>query len=613
MPPNAREVFFMHQRSTRIGGRLIAKLAVLLVLGLIALTQSYAQTTDSKPKPNVVLTILSAPSDNTVAQELARTLTGSIDLMLQLTGTLDVHRADFLVPTYSLARTIGYYRQTGADEAIYGSVAAAKDGSYLIDVDIWNASKPGEKPKHIHKTITNLLASFDLSDQLALEAASAAVGHTLTEGTLLVTNLGELKQYAVYANGHLLGRDKASYRLLTGPQEIVVAKPGDNGDVPVEFFHTTITEGQTTKLALSVQKPKAAAPAAASAKPSTTKAETKQAAPPSTAKSGLALGPDNFNLAYNPSSGIFGHPSLRFGSRSYPLAGPDEFAWAIALMSSLPGIPFDVTVQLKSAKQLLAKKNRRSTSFITLSALALGGLGAATYGLLSSNQTALTVGGALGLASLTAAVPTRMLQSDSQGQINTHLEAAIRAYRALPLSKRQPNQAQTYFASRTDFGFFQQGKNNWFYGYRAGNNGRFQLMQDFHADKNGSLLWWADYARSNTAIGDSGMGSDWNGKNGHKTGPQNVDLRFVVPADGTYQVQMSINRTFDHGTNALFSCLRNDKELWSQSMPAGDIDKHSKNITEAFKRGDTIDFLLADTNDKGWDWTNTRITIERKQ
>ena len=596
------------------------KLAACFVLALVALTQSYAQS-DSKPKPNVVLTMLTAPTDNTVAQELAKTLTGSINLMLQLTGTLDVHRADFLVPTYSLDRTLGYYKRTGADEAIYGQVTPANDGSYSIDVDIWNASKPGEKPKHIRKHITDLLASFDLSDQLALDAASAVVGHKLTEGTLVITNLNSLKRYAIYANGHLLGRNKASYRLLTGPQEIVVAKPGDNGDVPVEFFHTEIIEGKTTKLALSEVKPQspAANQATETKQPVDAEADgiasakSSSAPTPGGADSGLALGPDTFQLAYNPSSGVFGHPPLQFGSRSYPLASPDEFAWAIALMSTLPGVTPDVTLQLKSAKQLLTKKNRRSTSFVTLSAVAVGAIAAATYGLSSSNQTVLTVGGALGLASLAAAVPTRILQSDSQGEINTHLEAAIKSYEALPLAKRQPNQARTYFASRADFGFFQQGKNNWFYGYRTGNTGKFQLMQDFHPDKNGSLLWWADYIRSNTAIGDSGMGSDWNGKNGHKHAPQNVDLRFVVPADGTYQVQMEIARSFDHGTNTTFACLRNDRQLWSQSMPAGDTDNHSKRVTQVFKRGDTIDFLLSDSNDKGWDWTNTQITIERKQ
>lgn len=240
----------------------------------------FSQAKGRVSRPLVILTPLTSPPGDTVAETLASTMTSSIDLMLKLAGTVDLERADFLSPTTALAQTILYYRERKADEAVYGTVKPSADGAYRVELDIWSSSKPRGRPTVVRRTMTNLLSSFDVADHLSLTVASTVVGRKLSEGTLLVHNVSDLSDFSVYANGHLLGRNRTSFRILTGNWKIVVAKPGEIGDVPVQTFHVQIKKDTNTRIALTETKPSSAAAE------STNKPLRNRAASPRTALNG---------------------------------------------------------------------------------------------------------------------------------------------------------------------------------------------------------------------------------------------------------------------------------------------------------------------------------------
>ena len=250
-----------------------------LVLPLVAPLAAFAKHSPSAGDPTIVLTALIAPAGDPVAERLASTITSSLDLVMHLTGSLTVQRADFLVPTLFLHRAVEYYRQVGADGAVFGSVTPDPNGSYTIDLEVWSAAKANGKPVVVRRTISNLLSSFDVADSMSLRVASTIVGRKLAEGTLLVKNVASLPSFSVYADGHLLGRNQTEFHVLTGRREIIVAKPGQLGDVPVEAFRVDIRQGATTSVALTVAPtstseapmPIRAVPAAARPQPTTGK------------------------------------------------------------------------------------------------------------------------------------------------------------------------------------------------------------------------------------------------------------------------------------------------------------------------------------------------------
>ncbi|HUX21953.1 MAG TPA: hypothetical protein VMW69_11995, partial [Spirochaetia bacterium] len=175
--------------------RVLALTCLFLLAGIEA---AVAQQPPAK-RLVIILTKLAAPTDDPVAERLASTLTGSVDLIMRLAGSLTVKRADFLVPSASLDRAAEYYQQSDADGAVFGSISPGANGSYNIDLDVWSAAKPNSAPAVFHRHIDDLLSSFALSDQLSLQVASAVAGRELTEGTLFVNNVVHLPSYSVYA------------------------------------------------------------------------------------------------------------------------------------------------------------------------------------------------------------------------------------------------------------------------------------------------------------------------------------------------------------------------------------------------------------------------------
>lgn len=246
--------------SRAFGGR-ISLLAVFSAFMFVAVNGFCQQPQSSQAGPIIVLTSLNAPEDDTLATKLADTITSSIELVMRLAGGVVVKRADFLTPSLSLQRAELYYKQEGAAGAVFGSVVPASGGAYVATLDIWSSSRSSENPVSFKRTIENPLEIFDISDELSLMAGSSVVGRALTSGTLVLKNTGYLSHYSVYVDGELLGRDRTSFQVLTGPRRIVVAKPGGPlGDEPVEEFEVLIHDHQTTEVTLT-EKPKIAAQA----------------------------------------------------------------------------------------------------------------------------------------------------------------------------------------------------------------------------------------------------------------------------------------------------------------------------------------------------------------
>lgn len=224
--------------------RSAAFLSLLLVLGVQQAVVAQQQTGGKRPL--VVLTRLSSPGNSVIAQKLADTITSSVDLVLRLTGTMNVRRADYLVPMAFFDRAMSYYNEVGADGAVFGMVTPDANGTYTVEVEIWRRTSARTQPILLKRRVSNPLSSFDLSDQISLDVASTVVGRQLTEGTLRLENVHGLKNYAVYADGHLLGRNRTTFRVLAGKRTIILAKHGLLGDEPVQIFHVDIAENGTT-------------------------------------------------------------------------------------------------------------------------------------------------------------------------------------------------------------------------------------------------------------------------------------------------------------------------------------------------------------------------------
>jgi len=284
-------------------------LVMLVVFALVLLFPGFvsADQNSTAARPRIMLTELTSPAGDTVAKQLASTITSSLDLVMRLTGTLTVERADFLAPTLAFDRALQYYLQNGVDGAVFGAVAPAPGGAYTIDLEVWNGAQAEKRPTEVKQTISNLLASFDIADKMSLQVASTVVGRKLTEGRLVVKNVGGLSSYSVYADGHLLGRNRSEFRLLTGEREIIIAKPGALGDEPLGTFHVEIKQGETTTVALvqatepeAVQTPTPEPtnqPAAAPAASVPTKAATETSHRPSSSPEAAAL--KRFSMGVN--------------------------------------------------------------------------------------------------------------------------------------------------------------------------------------------------------------------------------------------------------------------------------------------------------------------------
>lgn len=242
----------------------------LLALGLLLAIPSsfgFAQQSGGGPSRTVVLTALSAPAGDSVAATLASTINSGLGVLLRLSGGVHIARADFLSPEYDFSKSLMYYNIVGAQAGIFGRVAPVKSGGYKIEVDIWTEESGKRKPRLYSQTISNILSIFGVTDELSVRVASRAVGKKLELGNLQVKITGNLPHFSVYADGQLLGRDKRSFRVLTGKREIVIAKPGLVGDETIKAFHVDISASKPTVVALDMSKTGSTSALASSSKP----------------------------------------------------------------------------------------------------------------------------------------------------------------------------------------------------------------------------------------------------------------------------------------------------------------------------------------------------------
>ncbi|HUX20878.1 MAG TPA: hypothetical protein VMW69_06535 [Spirochaetia bacterium] len=516
-------------------------LVPIFILTFSAAPVAFGQQTPSKSKPVVVLTSLSAPTSDPVAEKLATTIGGSVELLLRLVGNIQVERADFLLPSASIERATEYYKNVGASAAVFGDVRPESGGKFQIELDIWRSVPANVGTTVIKTTVSDLLAAFDVADHLSLEVASTVTGHELSVGTLVVKNLDSLPKYSVYSDGNLLGRDRSTFKVLVGNREIIVAKPGVLGDTPLETFHVTIAKDETTVVSLKAGPPKNSTPTPSKPAPAVV------ASPATSPPAAVVFREAPAILAYK-QGGFFRDPVLTYGRQKITLNLRDEYAWALALISNLPGITPQIRANLGRANEALGRIN-------------------------------------------------------GPREADAGLAAAIRDYEALPESARRAPLPNTTFNSVADFSG-AQGQGGWYYGYRTGSHSNFQLMTEWKENQ-----WWSDFGSSFALVNRTGLMGNTYGKVGQLS-PQAAVRRFVVPVDGVYKVHLVFNLTELKNTGAVVSLQHNDTEEFSKDLSSGDTSAYNFHTSLSCRRGDTIDLVAVDAGDGNWDYLGATFTID---
>lgn len=236
---------------TRAEGRSESVRRLFAAVVLAALAVGAAPAQDERPR------ILLAPIDaSDVATPTAEALAGTIEQTLRLTLLLsnagDIESVRFLLPHVSLRRTVPYFEREQISRAVYGSFSTDDSGRLVVEIAVWRDDRPDE-PDRFRRVIENAFAVFGLADELALEIGSSIVGRRLAFGEIVVEGADALDEFAVYADGQLLGRNATRFTLVAGERTVVVAVPGPLGDEPLQTFDVTIPE--TGAATVSVEPP----------------------------------------------------------------------------------------------------------------------------------------------------------------------------------------------------------------------------------------------------------------------------------------------------------------------------------------------------------------------
>ena len=189
-----------------------------------------------------------AGADGT-AEALARNITNTLELSLRLAAAARVELADFIFPHLSLARARYYYEEVGAAQAIYGSIARAPEGGYLVTAGLWTSDRP-DAPSSREYRVERVPDVFDVADEIAIEIASEVVGRDLSFGTVRIDNTDWLPGYGVYVDGNLVARNQREVRVLAGTRQVIIARPGELGDEPLQTFSVAVPADQTVSVTL---------------------------------------------------------------------------------------------------------------------------------------------------------------------------------------------------------------------------------------------------------------------------------------------------------------------------------------------------------------------------
>ncbi|MFW5786371.1 MAG: PEGA domain-containing protein [bacterium] len=188
-------------------------------------------------------------SDADTVAALARTITNTLELSLRLAAASRVELADFIFPHVSLDRARYYYEEVGAAKAVYGSIAAAPEGGYRITAGLWTSDVP-DAPSRREYRVESVPNVLDVADEIAIAIASEVVGRDLSFGTVRIDNTDRLPRYGVYVDGNLIARNQREVRVLAGTREVIVARPGELGDEPIQIFSVTVPQGRTVAVTL---------------------------------------------------------------------------------------------------------------------------------------------------------------------------------------------------------------------------------------------------------------------------------------------------------------------------------------------------------------------------
>lgn len=225
------------------------------VLAVLAAVSAPAQD----ERPRIVLAPIDASEVGTpTALALAGTIEQTLRLTLLLSDAGDIESVRFLLPHVSLRRTSLYFEREEISRAVYGSFSTDDAGALVVEVSVWRDDRPDE-PDRFRRVIENAFAVFGLADELALEIGSSIVGRQLAFGEIVVEGVGSLDEFAVYADGQLLGRNATRFTLVAGERSVVVAVPGPLGDEPLESFAVTVPDGGVATVA--IEPPEADDPA----------------------------------------------------------------------------------------------------------------------------------------------------------------------------------------------------------------------------------------------------------------------------------------------------------------------------------------------------------------
>ena len=211
--------------------------SLLLALTLIAFFSVSAGLRAQENDLRVVLTVLRADENVPRGDALAEALSDKIELMLKLSGDLEVIRADFIVPTFSLAKSEMYYREVRGDRAVYGALRLTDDGTLEFSVEIWEKDSPKSRVR-----------ASDSANELALQVASRILGQKVEVGSIRIDGAESLANYSVYVDGNPVGRGIVELLVPVGDHEVIVAVPGQLGDQPVEIFDVNIRADRLEKL-----------------------------------------------------------------------------------------------------------------------------------------------------------------------------------------------------------------------------------------------------------------------------------------------------------------------------------------------------------------------------
>ncbi|MFP4485043.1 MAG: PEGA domain-containing protein, partial [Spirochaetaceae bacterium] len=243
---------------------------------------------DRRQEGPLVLSPFAGPESGTAAA-LAENITRSLDVSLRLAADSSVDFADFILPHVAFDRAEIYYDKVQASRAVFGTVTAEDEG-YVVRAGLWTADDAG-RPETREYRVESALEVFEVADRLAVEIASAVVGRELAFGTVRVTNADALPAFAVYVDGNLTARNSADVRVLAGERRVIVARPGELGDEPVQQFDLTVPPDDRVSVTLDiVDRDDGETAAATDAADASTGDEARQEARPSDGEAAAVTG-----------------------------------------------------------------------------------------------------------------------------------------------------------------------------------------------------------------------------------------------------------------------------------------------------------------------------------